>query len=137
MFSFKSLAILAAAILPFGNAAPTPAPQQAEVIPGRYIVTLNPGIAARDFETHLDWARDIHSRSLTRRDTTGVEKTFNISDFSAYSGAFDDATIEQIKNSPEVRLYTSSFLLRCKDIPADHPFRLPLSKPTRSGACML
>lgn len=105
MFSFKSLALFAAAMLPLGNAVPTPkveASPQAEIIPGRYIVTLTPGLAARDFDAHLNWARDVHARSVTRRDTTGVEKTYNISDFTAYAGSFDDATIEQIKANPEV-----------------------------------
>lgn len=113
MIALKNLALILAAALPLGNAAPAPAPEQvnnqpSEVIPGKYIVTLNSGTADSDFEAHLSWVSDVHARSLTRRDTAGVEKTFNISDFSAYSGAFDDATIEQIKNDPAVSQYARS-----------------------------
>lgn len=106
MNTFKNVALLLAAALPLGTAAPAPAPvnvRQAETIPGKFIVTLNPGAAVTDtFESHLAWVSDVHARSLSRRDTTGVEKTFNFSDFSAYSGAFDEATIEQIKANPDV-----------------------------------
>lgn len=114
MNTFKNVALLLAAALPLGTAAPAPAPvtvRQAETIPGKFIVTLNPGAAVTDtFESHLAWVSDVHARSLSRRDTTGVEKTFNFSDFSAYSGAFDEATIEQIKANPDVcgtTLFTS------------------------------
>lgn len=103
MNTIKNIALLLAAALPLGSAAPAPINARApEVIPGKYIVTLKSGAADSVVESHLSWVNDIHARSLTRRDTAGVEKTFNISDFSAYSGAFDDATIEQIKTNPDV-----------------------------------
>lgn len=117
MIAIKNIALVLAAVLPLGNAAPAPAHEQvnaraSEAIPGKYIVMLNPGTADSDVEAHLSWVSDVHARSLTRRETAGVEKTFNISDFSAYSGAFDDATIEQIKENPDVSRQTVLILLQ-------------------------
>ncbi|KAK7697338.1 hypothetical protein SLS64_013636 [Diaporthe eres] len=99
MYGLKKLALIAGALLPFVNAAPVANPVQARAIPGKYIVTLK---ETADVESHLGWVKDVHARSLGRRDLAGVEKTFNISDFNGYSGAFDDATIEEIKANDAV-----------------------------------
>lgn len=99
MYGLKKLALVAGALLPFVNAAPVANPVQARAIPGKYIVTLK---ETADVESHLGWVKDVHARSLGRRDLAGVEKTFNISDFNGYSGAFDDATIEEIKANDAV-----------------------------------
>lgn len=99
MYGLKKLALVAGALLPFVNAAPVASQPQARAIPNKYIVTLK---ETADVESHLAWAKDIHARSLGRRDLSGVEKTFNISDFNGYSGSFDDATIEEIKASDAV-----------------------------------
>lgn len=73
----------------------------ANVIPGRYVVTLKPGI---EIEKHLDWASDIYTRSQGRREMhTGVSHEYSIQEFRAYAGAFDDATIQQISESDDVR----------------------------------
>ncbi|KAH8752988.1 Allergen Asp f 13 [Diaporthe sp. PMI_573] len=99
MYGLKKLALVAGALLPFVNAAPVASQPQARAIPNKYIVTLK---ESADVESHLAWAKDVHARSLGRRDLSGVEKTFNISDFNGYSGSFDDATIEEIKASDAV-----------------------------------
>ncbi|KAI3390566.1 hypothetical protein diail_9190 [Diaporthe ilicicola] len=99
MYGLKKLALVAGALLPFANAAPVASSHQARAIPNKYIVTLK---ETADVESHLGWVKDVHARSLGRRDLSGVEKTFNISDFNGYSGAFDDATIEEIKASDAV-----------------------------------
>lgn len=104
MYGLKKLALVAGALLPFVNAAPVASAPQARAIPSKYIVTLK---ESADVESHLGWVKDVHARSLGRRDLAGVEKTFNISDFNAYSGAFDDATIEEIKASDAVSLSNS------------------------------
>lgn len=106
MYGLKKLALVAGALLPFVNAAPVASQPQARAIPNKYIVTLK---ESADVESHLAWAKDVHARSLGRRDLSGVEKTFNISDFNGYSGSFDDATIEEIKASDAVS-------------PLNHPF---------------
>lgn len=99
MYGLKKLALVAGALLPFVNAAPVASPPQARAIPSKYIVTLK---ETADVESHLGWVKDVHARSLGRRDLAGVEKTFNISDFNGYSGSFDDATIEEIKANDAV-----------------------------------
>ncbi|KAI1776477.1 subtilisin-like serine protease pepD [Hypoxylon cercidicola] len=76
--------------------------QDADVIPGKYIVSLRP---EADAALHLSWVRDVHRRSLSRRggsSTAGLEKTYGFGDFSAYAGEFDDETIMQILRSENV-----------------------------------
>lgn len=105
MASLRRLALFFGALLPIAFAAPTPAAQQKrEIIPNKYIVSLKEGVSSEDFKSHLNWARDVHARSLNKRDTTGVSHEYNIKDFNAYAGEFDEETVEQIKNNPDVSL---------------------------------
>lgn len=103
MASFRRLALaLGAALLPAAAlAAPTAPRDTPDAAPGKYIVTLKQD-ANVDTAEHLTWVQDIHRRSLSKRDTAGVEKTYNISTWSAYAGEFDDATLEEIKANPDV-----------------------------------
>lgn len=115
MHSLKNFALFVGAILPFVSAAPTHVnPRASEPIPNKFIVTLKEGIASSEKESHLTWVNDVHARSLARRQLAGVEKTYNISTFQGYAGSFDEATIEQIKSSPEVsqETYKQPFLFR-------------------------
>lgn len=110
MHGLGKLALWATAFLSFAAAAPL-ASEQAEKaaaasepsVTNKYIVSLKPGIQARD---HIAWVEDVHKRSIGKRDglTTGVEKTMSIdgTDFTVYSGSFDDATIESIKQNSDV-----------------------------------
>ncbi|UQC82699.1 alkaline protease [Colletotrichum lupini] len=83
-------------------AAPAPVPAPAFVaadgtIPGEYIVSLKPGLARSQIESHLSRAASVHARR--RRDTTptgGISKTFSIGAFNAYAGSFDEATLAEI-----------------------------------------
>ncbi|KAI2638509.1 subtilase [Xylaria nigripes] len=103
MHYFASLALFLGALLPGALAAPaTRQAKDLEYIPNKYIVALAKGTSAAEFKNHLDWARDIHARSLTRRDMAGVEKTYNIEDFSAYAVEMDEETLELIKANPLV-----------------------------------
>ncbi|UPL02654.1 hypothetical protein LCI18_013588 [Fusarium solani-melongenae] len=105
MASFRRLALFLGALLPAALAAPVDGPvrrQEAAAIPNKYIITLKPEASDSKISAHLDWVGDVHRRSLSKRDTVGVEETYNISNWNAYAGEFDDATIEEIKNSPEV-----------------------------------
>ncbi|KAK1655601.1 peptidase S8/S53 domain-containing protein [Colletotrichum phormii] len=78
-------------------AAPAPASITPDgIIPGEYIVSLKPGLARSQVESHLSRAASVHSRSPSRRDTTGIDKTFSIGAFNAYAGSFDEATIAEI-----------------------------------------
>ncbi|TGJ88329.1 hypothetical protein E0Z10_g423 [Xylaria hypoxylon] len=103
MHSFRSLALFFGALLPAALAAPSGKQAKApEYIPNKYIVTLKSGISTADFESHISWARDVHSRSLSSRDTVGVEKTYNIKDFNAYAVHMDAATLAEIQANPQV-----------------------------------
>ncbi|KAI0809948.1 peptidase S8/S53 domain-containing protein [Xylaria sp. FL0064] len=102
MYSIRSLVLFFGALLPAALAAPAKKPSVPEYIPNKYIVTLKSGISTADFESHVDWARDIHAHSLIRRSTAGVEKTYSIKDFNAYAVEMDEATLAKIKASPQV-----------------------------------
>ncbi|UQC81512.1 alkaline protease [Colletotrichum lupini] len=67
------------------------------IIPDKYIVRVASGTHDIDFESHLSWVTNVHKRSLSRRSTAGVEKTFSVGDFKAYAGEFDSETIEEIE----------------------------------------
>ncbi|KAK1760368.1 subtilisin [Echria macrotheca] len=73
-------------------------------VPNNYIVTLKPGISPPDLTAHLNRIRSVHARSSRqRRDTAGIEKVYTISsDFTAYAGSFDAATLNQILASDDV-----------------------------------
>ncbi|KAK5996802.1 Alkaline protease 1 [Cladobotryum mycophilum] len=105
MVVLKNLAVLLAAALPFGAASPVPNQERAEAainVEGKYIVTLKPGLSAGAVNSHLQWVGDVHARSLSSRDLAGVEKKYSIGSFQAYAGAFDAATLEEIKKNPQV-----------------------------------
>lgn len=105
-FLTRAVLFLGAA-LPFIGAAPVPASPQPNAVPGKYIVLLKSDLSDAQVESHTSWVSDIHARSLSERQSTdappaGVEHTYGFGDFHAYAGAFDDATIEQIKSSADV-----------------------------------
>lgn len=102
MASLRRLALFFGALLPAAFAAPAATQQKREVIPNKYIVTLKEGITSDDFKSHLNWARDVHARSLSKRGTTGVSHEYQINTFNAYAGEFDEETLEQIKSNPDV-----------------------------------
>jgi oryzin len=100
MINVRRLALFLGALLPAALAAPTT--KRSDIIPGKYIVTLKSGIDATAAESHLTWVNDVHKRSLSKRDTAGIEKKYGIKDWHAYAGEFDDATVAEIKANPDV-----------------------------------
>ncbi len=100
MASLRRLALFFGALLPAVLAAPLTGRNIGEAVPGKYIVTLKDEASTTE---HLNWISALHRRSLAKRDTAGVEKTYNISSWSAYAGEFDDETIAEIKANPDVR----------------------------------
>lgn len=99
--AFRNALVLLGAYLPAILAAPVevPAVQAREAVPNKYIVTLKSDV---DVDSHLTWVAEAHKRSLNKRDTVGIEHTYGFGDFHAYAGEFDEATLEEIKNNPEV-----------------------------------
>ena len=105
MASLRNLALVLGALLPAAvSAAPTPA-ASIQTIPGRYIITLKNGIDALDFDAHLSWLLNVHKRNNNGRDALGslTRKIFSFDSFNAYAGEFDDALLELIKLSGDVR----------------------------------
>ncbi|KAI1635176.1 subtilisin-like serine protease pepD [Biscogniauxia mediterranea] len=95
----------AAALAPPGIAPPaaTAELRDGDAIPGRFVVSLKPGVEADD---HIAWVQDIHRRGRRRRDlaTTkaGLGPTYAIGRFRGYAGEFDDETVEMIRGSGNV-----------------------------------
>lgn len=103
MINITRLTLALGALLPAIFAAPTEIQRfKREVIPGRYIITLKGDATVSDVSSHLNWVSDVHRRNLGKRDTAGVEQTYNISTWNAYAGEFDEDTIQQIRENPEV-----------------------------------
>ena len=117
---FTRLAALAAVAAPFlTGAAPISSRAADEVIPGKYIIQLKPDTDVASIAAHHNKVRSIYARNLARRsesdESVGVEREFQIGDFKAYSGSFDDATIEELKALPEVRSTENQDKVRTKD----------------------
>ncbi|KAI8236742.1 Alkaline proteinase [Colletotrichum sp. SAR 10_96] len=133
MTNFRRLALAVGALLPVVLAAPAAIKRdEPKFAPGKYIVTLNEDAAA-NVDSHLTWVADVHRRSLGKRDTVGIENKFNISNWNAYSGEFDEATIEEIKKSPEVALVEPDYYMYLSDFVVEevNPKR---ALTTQSGA---
>lgn len=69
-------------------------------VEGKYIVQLKPGTSPDAVTSHHNTVRSL----LRRRDGSAgaLEQTFQIGDFNAYSGSFDDATLAAISGLDEV-----------------------------------
>jgi oryzin len=107
MVNLLSLLSAAAAVaLPFASALPVhSAPsgkvsiQAGSIVADNYIVLLKSDVTSQQFEEHQAWATGLHNRRLTRRSDaslTGIKSKYHFGSFTAYSGAFDSSTIEQV-----------------------------------------
>lgn len=78
------------------------------VVPGKYIVRLRPDVDVASVTSHIASVKELHARNaLGRRDLSyasmsGVEKEYAIGDFHGYAGGFDEVTLEEMRNMPEV-----------------------------------
>jgi oryzin len=105
MQSFTRFLALAAAAVPFiAQAAPVPGGAVDETIPGKWIIQLKP---EANIATVASKVQDIHARNIARRDVSmeeqgGIEQEYALGGFKGYSGSFDAATVEELKNLPEV-----------------------------------
>ena len=89
------------ALLPNALAAPVTAPvtRRSDIIEGKYIITLKP---EAEVEAQVSWVNDVHKRSFAKRDTVGVEHTYDLKTFKGYAGQFDENTLAEIKANPDV-----------------------------------
>lgn len=107
MANLRNFLLLVGALLHSVSAAPRlghpPTARSDAVLEGKYIITLKPSLNASSTASHLRWVSALHKRSAGKRDTVaGIEKTYSIPGWNAYAGEFDEATIADIKASPEV-----------------------------------
>ncbi|KAF2150273.1 subtilisin-like protein, partial [Myriangium duriaei CBS 260.36] len=71
----------------------------------KYIITLKP---QADLESHLEHVRAIHANAINHKrqgdgkSFSGVSRSYNISNFQAYSGHFHSSTIQQLENNKDV-----------------------------------
>lgn len=97
----SSLISLLGAVVP-ALAAPSGMTRRADptFVEGKYIVQLKPGTSPEAVASHHNTVRSL----LRRRDGSAgaLEQTFQIGDFNAYSGSFDDATLAAISGLDEV-----------------------------------
>lgn len=132
-----------------------PAPQQlAEIrnahlvtpethIKDRYIVVFKDGTTANARSAHLNsvgtTVRQNNARLQARDGSSsksfqGIRKNFNVFRFSAYSGEFDAATLEEIRKSPDVAYVAQDGIVKASKIQKDAPWGLArTSSPTGSG----
>ncbi|KAF9697838.1 hypothetical protein EKO04_004302 [Ascochyta lentis] len=114
---FTRIVALAAAATPFlASAAPLSARQADDKIPGKYIVQLKPDTDVASIAAHHNAVREIHARNLAKRDVTaeeeaGIEREYGFGDFKGYAGAFDAATIEELKSLPEVLEVVEDYIM--------------------------
>jgi oryzin len=109
MQPFARLVAFAAAALPFFVlAAPVPEAAAGDVIPGKWIIQLKPeaNIAAVASQVQDIHARNIARREISDAETGGIENKYDLGGFKGYSGSFDTATVEELKNLPEVSWYS-------------------------------
>ncbi|CAI4214019.1 unnamed protein product [Parascedosporium putredinis] len=105
MVNFRRAAVFLVALVPFAAASPFQRRAVAGTpIQDQYIITLKEDLTDETATTHLAWVENVHKRSIGKRSLKGVsaEYNFGFGGFRGYAGEFDDATIEEIRNSPEV-----------------------------------
>lgn len=103
MVSFKNLSLLLAALVPFAAAGPVRRDDDKPDVSGKYIVVLKDNVTPEGAESHLSWVNSVHKRSADGTDLSGVETKYDFDGFHGYAGKFDEATLEEIRNNPDVR----------------------------------
>lgn len=93
--------------------------QQDERIADKYIVTFKDGVTANSIQAHKSQVSGFVAQGMraSGRRFNGVQKDFAIGSFQAYSGHFDQATVEEIKKSADVKHVTPVQIMRAIDLP--------------------
>ncbi|KAL7794470.1 subtilisin-like protein [Trichoderma ceciliae] len=105
---FKRLALLVITTLPcIISAVPVADTKDHPTLnaEGKYIITLQDSISVSEFRAHMSRVADVQNRNSHGRkqhEYAGIQKTYAIGDFRAYSGAFDKDTIQLIRNDTRV-----------------------------------
>jgi len=96
------------------DAAPILSSTQSKEVPNSYMVVFKKHV--KDASKHHDWVQSIHTKNnedrmeLRKRSQfpvtsdvfEGLKHTYELAGMKGYSGHFDDATIEAIRNHPDV-----------------------------------
>ncbi|KAF4874425.1 Alkaline protease 1 [Colletotrichum siamense] len=126
-----TLVSLLSAIVP-ALAAPSGINRRADpgLMAGKYIIQLKPGTSPEAVTAHHNAVRSL----LRRRDGAAgeVEKTFQIGDFNAYSGSFDDATLATISELDEVLVVEPDTLVYLEPTEAPATSKRDLTTQTSS-----
>ncbi|KAF4814485.1 Alkaline protease 1 [Colletotrichum siamense] len=126
-----TLVSLLSAIVP-ALAAPSGINRRADpgLMAGKYIIQLKPGTSPEAVTAHHNAVRSL----LRRRDGAAgeVEKTFQIGDFNAYSGSFDDATLATISELDEVLVVEPDTLIYLEPTEAPATSKRDLTTQTSS-----
>ncbi|KAI1857467.1 hypothetical protein JX265_011202 [Neoarthrinium moseri] len=106
MVDLKKLGIYLAALIPVVAALPAGTGSGSSPV-DHYIVTMKRGMSDTEMATHISYAKDIHSRSVSRRGLSGlvedgVRKEFHINEHRSYSGIFDTETINALRDHNSV-----------------------------------
>ncbi|KAL6907162.1 peptidase S8/S53 domain-containing protein [Trichoderma evansii] len=102
---FKQLALFLITVLPRIAALPvSDANHNSISAEGRYIITLQNNIPPSEFRSHMSRVAAIQYRNSGNHKFPhiGIERTYSIGEFRAYSGAFDRDTIQMIRNDTRV-----------------------------------
>ncbi|KAF5497228.1 Alkaline protease 1 [Colletotrichum siamense] len=126
-----TLVSLLSAIVP-ALAAPSGINRRADpgLMAGKYIIQLKPGTSPEAVTAHHNAVRSL----LRRRDGAAgeVEKTFQIGDFNAYSGSFDDAILATISELDEVLVVEPDTLIYLEPTEAPAASKRDLTTQTSS-----
>jgi len=111
------------------DAAPVLSSSSAKEVPNSYMVVFKKHV--KDASKHHDWVQSIHTKNnedrmeLRKRSQfpvtsdvfEGLKHTYELAGMKGYSGHFDDATIEAIRNHPDVSTITPRALRGTKPGP--------------------
>ncbi|KAK2741472.1 Secreted subtilisin-like serine protease sub11 [Myotisia sp. PD_48] len=117
-FSGISLTVLllgvdAAKLIPFE------APKE-DLIPNSYIVVMKDEVTKLDFNSHVAWATNLHHEILSKRGATsfaGMKFTYDVNGWLGYSGNFDEETLQEILDNPNVNYVEQDRIVRASVLP--------------------
>ncbi|KAH6629245.1 subtilisin-like protease-like protein [Boeremia exigua] len=111
------IALVAVTTPLFASAAPVTSTDG--IIPGKYIVRLKPDADIASITAHHNTVRNIQARNIAKRHRrptatekeAGVEREYGFGKFKGYAGAFDAATVEELKALPEVMDVVEDYIM--------------------------
>ncbi|EEP78691.1 conserved hypothetical protein [Uncinocarpus reesii 1704] len=74
-----------------------------DVIPGAYIVVMKDGLSSSNFRTHLSSVPQGNEGKRGIQGSDGLQFSFDIEGWRGYSGRFDNETLSNIANHPDVK----------------------------------